>query len=264
MGGVKVTVYRKPTHTDQYLGFESHHPLEHKRSVVRTLLHRAKTVVTTPEDQHSEQSHVKKALKANGYPPWALTIPNKPLPTPNQENLNKNLLEDGRRRAIGIPYVKGLSEHLQRVFKKHRTQVYHKPWNTLKAQLVHPKDPVDIARKCGVVYQLNCNDCDATYVGETIRSFGTRLKEHKKTSGRAMTAVGDHCSVYCHSIDVEASKILASEDYETSRKVMEALYIKELRPRMNRDGGYELPRIYGELLSRGHALRGHVMTTSDQ
>jgi len=45
-GGLKLCIYRKPTHTDQYLNFSSHHPVEHKSSVVRNLLERSQQLVT--------------------------------------------------------------------------------------------------------------------------------------------------------------------------------------------------------------------------
>ena len=58
-GRLQVSVYRKSAHTDQYLPFDSHHPLELS---VRKLFHRPETVATTPEDKDSELKHVKTSL----------------------------------------------------------------------------------------------------------------------------------------------------------------------------------------------------------
>ena len=67
-GDNKITIYRKPSHTDQYLDFTSHHPLVglHKGSVVHTLTNRAKLYVTTPDDQQDELEHVQNALRRVG------------------------------------------------------------------------------------------------------------------------------------------------------------------------------------------------------
>ena len=50
-GSLKVTVYRKDTHTYQYLHYTSHHP---KLGVVRTLYERSDNIVTDSEDQKKE------------------------------------------------------------------------------------------------------------------------------------------------------------------------------------------------------------------
>ena len=62
-GSIKTSVFRKPTHTDKYLDFNSHHPLSHKSSVVRTLYHRSHTLASTTALQSKEDKHIHNALK---------------------------------------------------------------------------------------------------------------------------------------------------------------------------------------------------------
>ena len=67
-GNMSITVYRKPTHTDQYLQWDSHHHLPAKFSVINTLSPRAKTVYSNPELLHKEMDHIRKALTQCKYP----------------------------------------------------------------------------------------------------------------------------------------------------------------------------------------------------
>ena len=48
-GVVTVDVYRKPTHTDRYLDFNSNHDNLHKASTALTLLHRALNLPNSSE-----------------------------------------------------------------------------------------------------------------------------------------------------------------------------------------------------------------------
>ena len=59
-GSLSITVYRKPTHTDQYLQWDSHHNFSAKFSVINTLSHRAKTVYSNPELLKQEKEHLRK------------------------------------------------------------------------------------------------------------------------------------------------------------------------------------------------------------
>ena len=62
-GALKFKIFRKKTHTDHYLQFDSRQPLERKLGVIRTLTHRAKTIVTIKEDKKEEESHLKKSAE---------------------------------------------------------------------------------------------------------------------------------------------------------------------------------------------------------
>ena len=69
---IHTTVYRKPTHRDQYLHWDSNHFITAKNSVYNTLAHRAKVVSSTTEDLNKEMEHLNKALKECHFPNWAL------------------------------------------------------------------------------------------------------------------------------------------------------------------------------------------------
>ena len=77
-GSVKVKVFRKATHTDQYLNFQSYQPLQHKLAVVRTLCHRANTIISTEKDKEEENRHITSTLRECGYPKWAIEQALKP------------------------------------------------------------------------------------------------------------------------------------------------------------------------------------------
>ena len=64
---ISVLVYRKPTHTGQYLHFRSHHQTSCKESVVSSLFNRAYYIITNKDDLHKENARMKQVLKENGY-----------------------------------------------------------------------------------------------------------------------------------------------------------------------------------------------------
>ena len=163
-GSTKISVYRKPTHTDQYLNFQSNHHLQHKRAVVNTLMLRAQTLVTENDDRTREIQHVKQALKINNYPEWMLTIPHPKSTTEDTEEP-----QNEKKIYASTPYIKGISERLQRAFKSHEVTLIHIPVNSLRSQLVRVKD---------TTVNLHSVDPNKTKVLSTeINTFKRRIKE---------------------------------------------------------------------------------------
>ena len=67
-GSLQATVYRKPTHTNQYLQWDSHHAISHNYSVISSLLHRAKDICSSKDLLEEEQTQIQRALSICKYP----------------------------------------------------------------------------------------------------------------------------------------------------------------------------------------------------
>ena len=245
-GTLRTTVYHKKTHTNQYLNFCSNHHFHHERSVVRTLLHRAQHVVTDEEDQQKEIKHVKDVLIANNYKPSMFNIPEKQTTPPSQTaQPDPNQQIQRRPKQVSIPYVQGVSEKLQSIFKKYNISTIHKPYNTVKDFLVHPKDPTPTLKQCGVIYNIKCENCDQFYIGESGRQLSIRVKEHQT---KANSAIYQHINETGHKINPEKVKIICREDFKPRRKIKESISIRQCNPPLNGNEGNTLPAIYNPLL----------------
>ena len=120
------------------MNFESHHPLEHKLGIARTIYDRCDNIVTDPKDAKLEVQHINQALGKCGYPSWTFkkvqqqldkwnSTPKKPK---NKKDTDKKKEESPI--MISIPYVKGVSEALTRAYRRHGVSMAMKPHLTLK------------------------------------------------------------------------------------------------------------------------------------
>ena len=66
-GKTSVLVYRKPTHTDQYLHYSPYHQTSCKEKVVSSLFNRAYSIITNKDDLTKENARLKQVPKENGY-----------------------------------------------------------------------------------------------------------------------------------------------------------------------------------------------------
>ena len=64
---ISILVYRKPTHTDQYLNYNSNHPVKTKDAVVSALFKRAKEIISDKGDLEKENEGIVKVLCDNDF-----------------------------------------------------------------------------------------------------------------------------------------------------------------------------------------------------
>ncbi len=250
-GSLSTTVYRKPTQTDKYLSFDSHHPMEHKRAVATTLFHRAKKICSFHLDRVKEEEHVTQALRQNGYPLKMIERISKKMSTNSARN---SIMEDRQPVAtVVLPYIRNVSESIRRILTPLNIRTCFRPHKTLRQLLVHPKTPIQINQRNGVVYKITCGTCKEVYIGQTGRTLQHRVKEHQRalTSFDAIyntSAVAEHAIRRNHQIDWSNVKVIDCQQNWTQRCLLESWYIKKTSNTINRENG-PLPEVYNALIT---------------
>ena len=149
-GYLSTSVYRKPTHTDQYLAYDSHHPQSVKRGIVKCLNDRSKHLITKSSVISHEKKHLSSVLVSNGYP-FSFV---KNITKTKKQTATKEPAPEIKSTAV-LPYVKGLSEALRRCLQQQGIRTVFRSDTTLRSHLVRPKDTVDPAKQDGVVYKIH-------------------------------------------------------------------------------------------------------------
>jgi len=217
-GSFSSAVFRKATHTDRYLSFNSHHPKCHKRSVVRTLSKRATDISSSKSLATQEENKVAEALSSNGYPRAFISRNAIKCDPP----ISQSSVCHG---VVVLPYVRGVSESIKKCLSRKNVKTYFKPRNKLSSFFKLPKDPFSKVQKCGVVYKIKCRDCHKAYIGQTKNSLGTRVNQHRSAFRNfhvEKSALAEHAVEFGHRIDWDNPEILSCQNVFAKRLFIEA------------------------------------------
>ena len=150
-----------------------------------------------------------------------------------------------------LPYIKGVSDKIQRILHNIGVKVAFKPYLTINKYLPSPKDFTNKDELSGMIYQVPCHDCDFIYIGQTKRTLKSRLNEHKRSikyQRPEQSALADHSMSMDHKINWEEAKILKLESDYFKRLFTETWYINSKSHVMNRNDGNSFPSVYYKLL----------------
>ena len=133
-------------------------------------------------------------------------------------------------------------------------QVIFRSLTTLRRIISRSKDPLPVFSQTGVVYNISCQDCSSSYVGQTGRSLQQRIKEHQRAVQQQNTstnALAEHAWHKGHKINWDNPTILAHHPYLMQRCILESWHIHHHKGTINREQG-PIPQIYLMLQNKVH------------
>ena len=237
---LETSVYRKKTHTDRYLHYNSHHHPRVKVGIVKTLKDRASRICQSSK-LRGEISRLQEVFEDNVYPTAVVkkVLQRRKLARPTDTEDKQEM------KTLCLPYVQGLSERIERACKKLDVRAVFKSSKTLRGHLCRVKGKQPLDRTKGVIYNIPCT-CGREYIGETGRNLRVRIGEHKYAiqRGNMSNAIAVHVHETEHPIDWDSARVTEREKHFACRKIKESLHIKRSVNCINTDPGYYMHPVW--------------------
>jgi len=160
----------------------------------------------------------------------------------NNCDLSLNSFGDNKK-IIVFSYINKLSELIAATLDNSQYITGYRVLNNLGKFIKAHKDTNNHFNNNNVIYKIFCNDCSASYVGQTKRQLKTRTKEHSNNS-KSISAkplvITEHMMEFSHSFDWNNVKISNKEANYFKRSVSEMLHIREQLNGLNAQKDTEL------------------------
>ena len=224
-------ICRKTTATDILIHGSSFCSFPHKVAAFNSFIHRMVSLPLSPSAFAKEASILRQLAHSNSIninidgfirrKMVKVALSRTTTFTPSRTNK--------RKRFVPLPYLPKLTSQLGEVIKGCNMVPIYYPYLKLGRLFPKGKDSTPPLSRSGV-YLLCCNDCSAGYVGETGRSFSTRIGDHVSAyvnNNPTKSAFARHLIDFGHSGGVE--KILYCEENYRRRLALEEIEIGKMK-----------------------------------
>ena len=233
------STFRKTTFTGLLTNFLSFTSFSYKKGLIKTLIDRAHKINSHWDGLNKDLKKVKHILQKNLFPAFLV---DKIIKNYNEKAHTTNIDESKpEMKFFKLPYIGKYSD----ITQKKINDLCKKYCKSLRIKIVFTsfkiknmfstKDKIDIQMNSNVVYKFICANCTVSYIGETSRNLGTRIKEHlhsdKQSHIYKHLKKDEKCFDNCNS---DCFSILDTATTTYQRKIKEALFIQWEQPELNK------------------------------
>ncbi|XP_044751862.1 uncharacterized protein LOC123311819 [Coccinella septempunctata] len=256
---IKLKWYRKETHSNKMLHYYSNHNINTKINVIKQMKTRVERIC--------HESYIREGInnlmeifKQNGYPRGLLTkLLFSSNITDQQQTRNTETTEE--IHYASYPNINGLTGKLKRIFQGENVKIAVHNQKTVKNLYSRLKDPIETAVKSNVVYEVKCENCEQTYIGQTSQWIKRRMALHKSdiTKHPERCALASHAFNLDHRVNFEDVKVLKTEKNYRKRLVLEMIEINKKENTINKKTDTnKLSSIYRYLLEKSKERENEI------